>query len=184
MTEKLPRDNSGSEWESDDDSSTVKKTALPNYVVTGSWTNVDGKWMFADGTGESFKNRWAAVVNPYADAKKGQEAFDWFFFDATGHMLTGWFFDGNNWYYLNPVSDGTMGRMFTGWQLIGGTWYYLNPVSDGTRGAMKTDWQLINDKWYYFDPKAGATQGAMFKDAWIDGYYVNANGAWEPDKVK
>ena len=115
-----------------DDAAPVKKVSVPNYVVTGSWTNVDGKWMFADGTGESFKNRWAAVVNPYADAKKGQEAFDWFFFDANGHMLTGWFFDGNNWYYLNPVSDGTKGAM------IVNAWidtYYVdeNGVWDETR---------------------------------------------------
>ena len=156
---------------------------VPDYVVTGQWTMENGKWKFADQNGETFKNRWAAVVNPYADTKKGQDAFDWFFFDENGHMITGWYFDGGKWYYLNPASDGTMGRMFTGWQLINDTWYYLNPVSDGTRGSMKTDWQLIDNKWYYFDPKSGATQGAMLKDTWIDGYYVDSNGVWDASKT-
>ena len=137
----------------------AKKEALPEYVISGQWTTENGKWMFTDKNGETFKNRWAAVENPYADTKKGQDAFDWFFFDANGQMLTGWFFDGIHWYYLNPASDGTQGRMFTGWQLIGDKWYYLNPVSDGTKGAMAAD-------------------------TWIDGYYVNADGAWEPDKTK
>lgn len=139
----------------------VKKQeeALPEYVVSGQWTSVDGKWMFADHTGEPFKNRWGAVVNPYANKEAGQQGYDWFFFDANGHMMTGWILDGGRWYYLNPLSDGTQGRMFTGWQLVDGKWYYLNPVSDGTRGAMAAD-------------------------TWIDGYYVNADGAWEPDKTK
>ena len=150
----------------------AKKEALPEYVISGQWTTENGKWMFTDKNGETFRNRWAAVENPYADTKKGQDAFDWFFFDENGHMITGWYFDGSSWYYLNPASDGTQGRMITGWQKIGDTWYYLNPVSDGTKGAMKTDWQLINGKWYYFDP----VSGAMAVDAWIDTYYVGTDG--------
>ena len=180
MTEEIPDNinggnNGGSDNDNNDNGSSgsgsssgggkvssgtkAKKEALPEYVISGQWTTENGKWMFTDKNGETFKNRWAAVENPYADTKKGQDAFDWFFFDANGQMLTGWFFDGIHWYYLNPASDGTQGRMFTGWQLIGDKWYYLNPVSDGTKGAMAAD-------------------------TWIDGYYVNADGAWEPDKTK
>lgn len=174
MTEEIPENSTGNGGGSSNDSehdggsssgssSSVKaqskKEKLPEYVVSGQWTTVDGKWMFADGTGEVYKNRWAAVENPYADTKAGQSAFDWFFFDANGCMVTGWFFDGIHWYYLNPVSDGTQGRMFTGWQLIDGKWYYLNPVSDGTKGAMAAD-------------------------TWIDSYYVDVNGAWDETKTK
>lgn len=81
---------------------------------------------------------------------------DWYFFDENGYMSTGWItFEGRT-YYLNPVSDGFRGRMLTGWQLIDGKWYYFNEVSDGTKGALMTD-------------------------TWIDFYYVDKNGIWNPD---
>ena len=74
-------------------------------------------------------------------------------------MLTGWVLSDGKWYYLNPVSDGSLGRMLTGWQQINGHWYYLNENSDGTRGAMLTD-------------------------TWIEGNYVNPEGIWEEGKKK
>lgn len=138
---------------------TAAAAALPEYVVSGQWTEADGKWMFADKNGAAYKNKWAAVANPYANTAAGQAAFDWFFFDENGQMMTGWVLDGGKWYYLNPASDGTQGRMMIGWQLIDGKWYYLNPVSDGTKGAMAVD-------------------------TWIDTYYVDKNGVWDETKTK
>ena len=64
---------------------------------------------------------------------------EWYYFDPNGYMATGWFNWNGNWYYLNPISDGTKGKMLTGWQLIDGKWYYLNEVSDGTKGRRLTD---------------------------------------------
>ena len=62
------------------------------------------------------RDRWTYVHNPYAGI--GQEQAGWFRFSETGHMVTGWYQDGDgNSYYLNPNSDGTLGRMVTGWQL-------------------------------------------------------------------
>ena len=88
-------------------------------------------------------------------------------------MMTGWIYVDNNWFYLNPVSDGTRGAMKTGWQAIDGAWYYLNPVSDGTRGARKTSYQMIDGKWYFFDTATGAM--------WVNrqapnGKWIDANG--------
>lgn len=70
-------------------------------------------------------------------------------------MVTGWFTDaGNNTYYLNPVSDGTMGYMYTGWHQIDG-------------------------KWYYFNTETGAGQGALLKGTVTpDGYSVDEAGIW------
>ena len=80
-------------------------------------------------------NEWAYINNPYAGAL--QPKASWFRFDANGYMVTGWFLDGDgNWYYLNPLSDGTKGKMIEGWHQIQGEWYYFNPVSDGTRGKL------------------------------------------------
>ena len=160
MVERLPYQGS----DDDNEPAFTKKPAvaenpLPGYVVDGTWTLTDGKWTFADSNGEAYKNKWAAVVNPYAKKEAGHSEFDWFFFDENGFMMTGWVLDAGRWYYLNPVSDGTQGRMLTGWQLIDGKWYYLNTVSDGTKGAMITD-------------------------AWIDNYYVDANGVWDETKTK
>lgn len=68
-----------------------------------------------------------------------------------GMMKTGWVYDNgyNGWFYLEAS-----GAMLTGWQQINGIWYYLNPISDGS-------------------------QGLMAADAWVEGYYVGADGAWQ-----
>ena len=61
---------------------------------------------------------------------------NWYYLGSTGAMVTGWFYDGTHWYYLNPVSNGTKGAMMTGWIFVNSKYYYLNTVSDGTKGAM------------------------------------------------
>lgn len=86
----------------------------------------------------------------------------WYYFGSDSYMKSGWFKDlDGNWYYLNPVSDGSQGKMITGWQFINGNWYYLNPVSDKTQGKMVTGWQNIDGKPYYFSEKADETLGAL-----------------------
>lgn len=142
-------------------------SSLPSYVVRGSWSqDASGRWQFSSEE-RIYKNEWAAIYNPYADAAKGQSAYDWFRFDENGYMVTGWFVDpaDGNVYYLNTVSDNTLGRMMTGWQWIDGNGdgvaecYYLNPDSDGTRG------RLIKNT------------------TTSDGYVVNENGQWTVDGV-
>lgn len=123
-------------------SSTVN---LPSYVVKGNWGTKNGKWTFKDNKGVAYKNMWAAVYNPYANTAAGQQAFDWFYFDGNGYMVTGWIKDGGLYYYCSPKSDGTQGRMVTGWELVDGAWYYFNPNSDGTRGAMQVNKWIGND---------------------------------------
>ncbi len=135
-------------------SSTVN---LPSYVVKGNWGTKNGKWTFTDNKGVAYKNMWAAVYNPYANTAAGQQAFDWFYFDGNGYMVTGWILDGGRYYYCSPLSDGTQGRMVTGWSQVDGAWYYFNPNSDGTRGAM-----LVN--------------------TWIGNDYVGADGRFEKSR--
>ena len=130
---------------------------LPSYVVKGNWGTKNGKWTFTDNKGVAYKNMWAAVYNPYANTAAGQQAFDWFYFDGNGEMVTGWILDGGRYYYCSPLSDGTQGRMVTGWFQIDGAWYYFNPNSDGTRGAMQVN-------------------------KWIGNDYVGANGKFEKSR--
>ncbi|WP_097006339.1 hypothetical protein [Lacrimispora amygdalina] len=138
----------------------TQKATLPDYVVSGQWTqSVNGKWLFT--AGRTYANEWAAISNPYADTSKGQSPFDWFRFDKDGFMLTSWFIDpiDGNTYYLNSVSDNTLGRMLIGWNWIKGDdgierSYYFNQNSDGARGRLLRNCQTP------------------------DGYTVNEKGEW------
>lgn len=149
----------GGRSKSSADKNGITGSTLPSYVVVGTWIASNGQWQFIDGTGQQYKGKWAAVDNPYANMAAGQSAFDWFYFDEAGNMVTGWFRDvDGNLYYLNPVCDGTQGRMMTGWTWISdetgvSRCYYLNPESDGFRGRMVTN-------------------------TIVDGYTVNADGYW------
>ena len=125
--------------------------------MKGNWGTKNGKWTFTDNKGVAYKEKWAAVYNPYANTAAGQQAFDWFYFDKNGEMVTGWILDGGLYYYCSPLSDGTQGRMVTGWFQIDGAWYYFNPNSDGTRGAMQVN-------------------------KWIGNDYVGANGKFEKSR--
>lgn len=83
-----------------------KKTGTWNEPVTdGTWKQEpDGSWSYTTNSG--FRSTWGYIYNPYAkDAEKNQ----WFYFDGSGKMLTGWQVINGKWYYLNPASDGSMG---------------------------------------------------------------------------
>ena len=137
----------------------ANNASVPSYVVKGNWGTKSGKWTFKDNNGVAYKNKWAAVYNPYANVAAGQQNFDWFYFDGNGYMVTGWVLDGGRYYYLSEISDGTLGRMVTGWNQIGDAWYYFNPNSDGTRGA-------------------------MYVNTWIGNDYVGADGRFVPGKTR
>lgn len=133
--------------------------AAPQGSVSGSWSrNVAGKWLFT-GAGRSFANEWAYIYNPYAAA--GQRTVDWFRFDASGFMVTGWFKDSDGHsYYLHPVSDNTLGHMYTGW-------HWIDDDGDGVAEC------------YFFNPVAGGPLGSLLKQTTtVDGYQVNEKGQW------
>lgn len=121
--------------------------SLPEYAVTGTWMqNGSGRWMFTDGR-RTYAGEWAAVHNPYANVEAGQRAYDWFRFDEEGFMVTGWYTDEDgNRYFLNDISDGTLGRMVTGWNWIAGKCYYFQEISDGTLGALKRNFTAPGGK--------------------------------------
>ncbi len=124
--------------------------------------------------------------NKVVDAYEGW-AYDngtWYFY-VKGEKATGWAWDGKNWYYMNDK-----GVMQTGWQKIDGAWYYLN-----TWGGMAKGWAKVNNTWYYLNPNGGKmvangwnwingkcyyfyASGALAVSTTIDGYTVDANGAW------
>lgn len=119
----------------------LSSSSSSSPVTTAGWRSNSTGWWYQNADGSYPANQWLYVDN------------NWFHFDGNGYMQTGWLLDNNQYYYLNPVSDGTLGRMITGWYWIGGKCYYFNPGPTGT-------------------------QGAMAANTYIDGYYVDASGAW------
>lgn len=113
----------------------------PGNAGSGWQQNQNG-WWYKNADGSYPVSAWLFTDN------------NWFHFDNSGYMQTGWINDGGRLFYLNPYSDGTKGKMMTGWQCINGKYYYFNPVSDGSQGALLTN-TTINGK-----------------------YRVGADGAW------
>ncbi len=109
------------------------------------WKLIDGNWCYFKEDGVLVTNTWYQLLY--------KETNEWYYFNEKGYMVTGWLKEGENWYYLNPQSDGTQGKMYTGWQLIDEKWYYFNEVSDGKKGT-------------------------LMADTWIGDYYVDENGVW------
>ena len=148
--------NTGSDSDREDTDRNVARNAWKTKKVNGVV-----RWSYYDSDGRRVFNAWKQLLY--------EGTMFWYHFGADGYMDTGWFKDADgNWYYLNPVSDGTQGTMKTGWlKDADGNWYYLNPVSDSTRGAMKTGWLKDADgSWYYLNPVSDGTQGAM-KTGWF-----------------
>ena len=139
---------------------------LPGYVVKGgTWLRDNvGRWFFS--TDHTYTDEWGAILNPYADTSKGQSQFDWFHFGRDSVMTTGWYTDANgDVFYLNPVSDNTLGRMLTGW-----TW-----IDDNGDGVSEC---------YYFQEVSDGKRGRLYKGTTTpDGYTVNEKGQWTVNGV-
>ncbi|MCM1232604.1 MAG: hypothetical protein NC489_20965 [Ruminococcus flavefaciens] len=138
----------------------AQQANVPEFVVVdGKWSqDSQGRWSFEKG--RRYANEWAAVFNPYADASKGQPAYDWFYFDADGFMKTGWYTDkSGDMYFLHDVSDNTLGHMYTGW----------NWIDDNGDGVYEC---------YYFETKSNGRRGRLYKSTTVEGYTVNEKGQW------
>ena len=96
----------------------------------------------------------------------------WYYFSASGVMQTGWMKSGSTWYYFSAS-----GVMQTGWMKSGSTWYYFSGS-----GAMKTGWMKSGSAWYYFNG-SGAMQTGWMKSGstW---YYFNGSGAMQTGWMK
>ena len=159
-----------------------------------------GKIRYLCSWGGAYKNRSAKIngrsytFNSNADVTNTQ----WISLDGTwklakdGRIATGWQTWDKNLYYLN--SDGSMkaneaftdgGKLYffrswggaykNCWYTSGGKKYYLHDNS----AAYQNEWLKADGKWYYFQ-----SNSTMATNTWIDNYYVDASGAWIPNKEK
>ena len=209
------------------------------------WTNNGYGWWYDLGDG-----------NYLADGKY-PIGYDYYYFDASGYMQTGWVYDEGYWIYFEPgqgnqanskwIGDyyvDMYGRMEVntyikwddeyageyyvdssgkycpaqwysypaGWSLLcgDGTWaadglYRVN----GNLYAFDENGYMITDSWYYYDKPvfcgdvwfyAGSSgellknqwigscyvtdNGTMAVDEYIDNYYIDENGYYDPEKVE
>ena len=121
-------------------------------VVIGWNQLANGTWMY--GTEDGYvTSAWKWIGSA------------WYYFDANGIMATGWLQLDGAWYYMY-----SWGGMAKGWAQVNGTWYYLNP--NGGK-MLANGWNWIDGKCYYF-----YSWGGMAANTTIDGYKVDASGAW------
>ena len=150
--------------------------------VADCWQWINNKCYYFDSNGCMAADTW--LGDSYVDASgawiPGKQRVTpgwkvvsgrWKYMESNGEYIKSrWLLVGSTWYHFDAN-----GWMQTGWLLTGNTWYYLE-----SSGAMIAGrWQWINGKCYYFD-----NNGCMASDTWIDNWYVDANGAWIPDKQK
>ena len=102
-----------------------------------------------------------APTNHWVKGSKG-----WWYEYADGSYAVGWKFlpwsQGQNWFFFDKS-----GWMCTGWIYDGGCWYYCDPQT----GAMQTGWLDWKGQRCYLEPTAGCNQGHAYQDctATIDG---------------
>ncbi|MCF0107311.1 MAG: hypothetical protein HUJ53_11160 [Holdemanella sp.] len=136
------------------------------------WVFHDNKWYYIEGN-ETKAIGWRYIHNKwyYFDENgimvTGRQTIDDidYFFDESGHLLAGWVFDQDDWYYT------TFNGQVTDWILYKGCWYYLDPENEG---KMVTGRQTIDDIDYFFDEEGHLLAGWVFDhDDW---YYTTFNG--------
>ena len=101
----------------------------------------------------------------------------WYYFDADGYTITGFYKPDNCNRYLHPDYKGAMQ---IGWfQATDRQWYY----ADGY-GRILTGWQEFNGNWYYLDPDKN---GQMLKDEiipdWNGLHYVDGWGVMQKNRI-
>ena len=167
---------------------------------TSTWVKESTGWRYRLSNGTYLSG--SLVLDPETGRQVEQIVWKqlrgaWWAFGADGYIRTGWVYDysAGKWYYVDENTG-----MRTGWYLDpqDGRWYYLDPAT----GEMLTEWQLILDLGYvYLNPYApqptwsydealktwvymegaGRPYGSLYMAEWTpDGYYVNADGVWEP----
>lgn len=91
--------------------------------------------------------------------------------EAGTYAVNEWVDLNGSWYYFDKD-----GNSASGWVRVNRKWYYMDPAT----GIMKTGWlQNTDGNWYYLDDTTGEM---LSKTRTPDGYYVEKNGKYNPDK--
>lgn len=116
----------------------VEKTKYTQVEYPLGWNiSKEGKWWYAESPHSHIAGRWAFI-----DGR-------WYVFDMKGFMITAWFKQGNDWYYLNPA-DGAM--LSSQWVDVDGKSYYLTQSGLMARNGYIED---ASEKLYFFVDENG-----------------------------
>ena len=102
------------------------------YAADGTWTLTDRGYEYVRQNGTRARGTWEDIDG------------EWYHFDASGIMDTGWRTIGNIRYHFN-----TDGSLSEGWQYDGaggGNWYYYD-----SSGNAVIQWFQDKGNWYWFD---------------------------------
>lgn len=120
--------------------------ALENGSRAGN--EVQKKFSFKLGWNKNHNGRWWYADSPYSYIAGRWEYIDgrWYVFDQKGYMIEGWFKQGADWYYMNPID----GAMLSGqWVDVDGKSYYLTQSGLMARNAyIKSD---VSDIYHWVD---------------------------------
>ena len=98
-------------------------------LVGGQWILDSVGWWYPFQDNTYAKGGWYYL--------EWQDRMDWYYFNAEGYLISGWYEENGNKYYLHELHDGTFGHMYLGWNKIGDQWYYFNDNADkGVYGAL------------------------------------------------
>ena len=147
----------------------------PDWGANGDFYVPEGYFTWAERMGfpMPLAEPWAFELGAHQEQPSGWYKQDgkWRF-RKDGKDVTGWVFDKNVWYYLDP--DGYMAANV--WRKVGGWWYYLTGS-----GAMATGWRKVGGYWYYLNPQSGKEpKGGMLTGLREIGgkkYFLNPVGA-------
>ena len=108
----------------------AEKTKPAQVEYPLGWNKTEsGQWWYADTPQSTIAGKWAFI--------EGR----WYVFDMKGYMITGWFKQGDDWYYMNPAD----GAMLAGqWVEDKGQAFYLTKS-----GVMAKNAYILTDGIYY-----------------------------------
>lgn len=121
----------------------------PDWGENGDFYVPEGYFTWAERMGfpMPLAEPWAFELGAHEEQPSGWYKQDgkWRF-RRDGKDVTGWVFDKNVWYYLDP--DGYMAANV--WRKVNGWWYYLTGS-----GAMAAGWRKVGKYWYYLNLQSG-----------------------------
>lgn len=129
------------------------------------WVKNSTGWWYATSPSAYYYSQWASING------------SWYYFDARGYAVTGWFFDGKDWFYLCPDEGPQECAMLTGMQHIGSYDYYF-----ANDGRMATGIFDVDGKKYL------ASENGNLLPAGVHvynnhAYAVNADGSVQADST-
>ena len=124
-----------------------------DYKPQGSWKQNATGWWYEGTSGWYPVNTWQKIDGL------------WYFFKPDGYMAAGEWIDG--WWC--DIDGACRYEYQATWRQDATGWWF----GDDSGWYAKSSWQKINYIWYYF-----GADGYLVTNQYVDGYWVNENGAW------